>query len=388
MTKEEIMTLSQEGLELRATQLAEKAATAEAADLDALREEVGYLEERKAQLIEERKAAASAIVAGAGEVLAKKEEKKQMPTMEEIRASRAYEEAYANYVKTGDDREVRTLVTSGGGGGSNSVPVPSYLQERIETSWSESRLWSAIRRKVSVKGIMRVPYEDSATGAVIHSEGTERPQEESITFGTVTITPFMIKKYIQITDEVLSLQGREFLDYIYDEIEYRIIRAAEKAVVDAIIDSGEYGRSTVAEITAVTPTSVLEALATLTDGARNPVAIMNKSMFLAFMSLTDLQQRPIFNVIGENGRPAYYINGVPVIITDNIGPATVNGPDRFIVGDLDGLFVNLPNGDAVDVVYDPYSKAPDDLVVITGKLLLGVDVVKKNFFDIVTVAGE
>lgn len=388
MTKEEIKALTEEQVEARAAELAE-AAKADGADLEAIEAETLALEERRAQLIEQRKADAAAVAAGAGEVIEKREEKKRMKTIEEIRSSREYEEAYANYIKTGDKHELRNIVTSVGIGnaGEDAFPVPYYLEQRIETSWNDSRLWSAIRRKTSIKGIVRVPIEMTADPAVVHDENTDRPAEENITFAEVTITPKMIKKWVQITDELLSLSGREFLDYIYDEIEYQIIQAVEKNVLQAILASAQQRPGTLllsatVNAEAISATTILQALATLADGARNPVAIMNKSTFYEFMALEDLQKRPIFNVISENGRPVYSINGVEVIFADANGimDSEIPGTKLIFVGDLDGLVVNLPNGDGVDVVYDPYTKAPDDMVVITGKMLMGAEVVKKNFF--------
>lgn len=391
MTKEEIKALTEFQVEARAAALTE-VAKADNPDLEAIEAETLALEERRAQLIEQRKADAAAVAAGAGEVIEKREEKKRMKTIEEIRASREYEEAYANYIKTGSDREIRTLVTDvQGQGGENKVPVPTYLENKIEASWNESRLWSAVRRKVNVKGIMRVPVEYDATPATVHNEAGARPEEESITFKAVYIQPKMIKKWIQITDEVLSLSGREFLDYIYDEIEYQIVQVAENNIVDCILSSsvalpGETPLSRSVNLEKITPATIFAALSVLADGARRPVAIMSKSMFYDFMNLTDLQQRPIYNIVSENGAPAYYINGVEVIFAD----VNVFGDNQgLIVGDLDGVLVNLPNGDAVDVVYDPYTKAPEDLVTITGKMLMGAEVVKKDYFAVVTfTAGD
>lgn len=387
MTKEEIKALTEEQVEARAAELAE-AAKADGADLEAIEAETLALEERRAQLIEQRKADAAAVAAGAGEVIEKREEKKRMKTIEEIRASREYEEAYANYIKTGKDREVRTLLTDATGeGGQNRVPIPTYLESKIETSWTESRLWSAIRRKVSVKGIMRVRIEEYADPAVVHTENTERPAQEKITFSTAVITPKNVKKWIEITDEVLGLSGREFLDYIYDEIEYKIVHGAESEVWTTIwescVNSGAINDYMAP--TELKPSVIFEALGRLADAARNPVALMSKATFYSFMALTDLQGRPIYNVVTENGKPSYYINGVEVIFVDAATTADDANYKHIIVGDLDGVLVNLPNGDAVDVVYDPYTKAPDDVVVITGKLMVGAAAVRPWHFCAIQV---
>ena len=75
---------------------------------------------------------------------------------------------------------------------------------------------------------------NGATGASVHEEGAAAPNEEQLVLGTVSVEPVMLKKWITVTDEVLALKGQEFLDYVYDEIEFRILQLADAQVVAAI----------------------------------------------------------------------------------------------------------------------------------------------------------
>ena len=94
----------------RRTAIVEECNSASGEALDALEAELdainAELENRKADE-KRRQAIRDTVAAGAGVVVAEiKEERKDTPmTMEEIRSSKAYMDAYANYIKTGKDDE-------------------------------------------------------------------------------------------------------------------------------------------------------------------------------------------------------------------------------------------------------------------------------------------
>ena len=113
MTRDEIMVLDIEQIEERSAELVaeiDKAETHEA--MDSINDEIAALEERKAQIkleIEQRKKDIEAVVKGQGDVIEKVEERTEK-TME-IRNSKEYIDAYAEYIKTGNDMECRKLTT-------------------------------------------------------------------------------------------------------------------------------------------------------------------------------------------------------------------------------------------------------------------------------------
>lgn len=166
------------------------------ADLDALEAEARAINEE----IENRRAAEnkrneirSAVANGDGEVVAEiKEERKNEMTNNEIRSSKEYIDAFANYIKTGKDNECRALLTEMVSG---QVPVPTIIEGRVRTAWQRNGLMELVR-KTYIPGILKVGFEKSATGAVVHTEGTSAPSEETLTFGVVTMTPESIKKWI------------------------------------------------------------------------------------------------------------------------------------------------------------------------------------------------
>lgn len=165
------------------------------ADLDALETEIRSLEEQKAALIEERKKAAEEVVKGAGKPIEKKE---IVMNEKEIRNSAEYIEAYANYIKTGDDTECRSLLTTNVSGG--KVAVPDLVMERVRTAWDREGIMRRVK-KAYIKGNLKVGFELSSTGAGIHTEGATSGSgfvaEETLVLGTVSIVPQSIKKWIE-----------------------------------------------------------------------------------------------------------------------------------------------------------------------------------------------
>lgn len=375
MPNYETMTIDE--IEARAAEI-EGLMAAEDADLDALTEEVRALQDRKTQILEERKAAAEAVAAGAGEEINKPEREDKRMTLKELRSSAEYEDAYAEYLKNNDDREVRRLLTENaqegaGEGDSASVPVPFYVEDRIRTAWERNEFTQHIR-KTYVPGVLRVGFELSATGAAIHNEGAAAVPEEQLALGAVALLPMTVKKWISISTEVSELKGRAFLDYIYDEISYRIVKKIADKAIDAAVVLGEQGSDSQVGLpliyAAPSASTVAQAEGYLSDDAQNIFAVMNRRTWAAFKAITTGDGYPLSDPF----------DGATVIFNDSL-PAydAASANDVYmLVGDLDGIQANFPNGEDVKFVFDEYSLAEQDLVKIVGRLLVGIGVTTPN----------
>lgn len=381
---EKIKEFSMEQIETRLSEIKTEIDSADNEKLDELNAEIEALETRKGEIaMENRKADMKAVAEGAGKVVAAAPAKEER-TLESVKGSPEYLEAFANYIKTGSDKECRALLTDLGGG---SVPTPTVIDNFINTAWERANLISRVRT-TNIKGTAKYPFEYSATGASTHTEGEAAPNEEQLVLGTVSVEPIMLKKWITVTDEVLALKGQEFLDYVYDEIEFRILQLADAQVVAAIKAAPAAATTTKAGVRQVSVaafdfSTIFAAQAELVAAASNPVAIMSKQVYFnTFMALKDLSDRPIYNVVSENGRPSYYINGVEVIFDNTLGD------DEIIVGDLNGIIMNLPDGRGVSFVTDPYSLAEADKVKIVGKMYAGIEVVRDGYFAYVKAGAS
>ena len=382
---EEIKNYTMEQIETRKAEINTEIDNADAEKLEQLNAELDAIETRKGEIeMENRKSAMKAVAQGAGQVVAAMPEKEDR-TLESVRSSEAYLDAFAEYIKTGEDKECRALLTDLVSDG--SVPIPTIIDNFIATAWERANLVSRVR-KTNIKGTAKYPFEYSATGAAVHTEGTGAPNEETLVLGTVSVEPAMLKKWITVSDEVLALKGQAFLDYIFDEIEFRILELADQLIVAAIKAAPASATTTKAGVRQLSVssfdfTTIFAAQAELVAAASNPVAIMSKKVYFnTFMALKDLSNRPIYNVVSENGRPTYYINGIEVIFDNTLDD------DEIIVGDLSGVIMNLPDGQGVSFVTDPYSLAERDLVKIVGKMYAGIGVVRDGFFTYVQAGAS
>ena len=195
MTHDEIMALGFEELETRAAEIATETAEANMEELEVLNKELDMIAERQNALkaeAENRKKAAEAVANGAGKEVEVRKDVKTM-TNKEIRNSKEYIEAFAKYVKTGKDVECRKLLTENVADG--TIPVPEFVENRVREAWENDKIFSRISKSY-VRGNLKVGFEISSTGAVVHTEGDDAPDEEDLVIGTVTMIPANIKKWI------------------------------------------------------------------------------------------------------------------------------------------------------------------------------------------------
>ena len=351
--------MSVEQLEARMTEIKSEIEV-DGADLGALEEEVrgikAELEERakvEAQKVELRKAVAE----GKGTVIAKVEETKTM-TNEEIRASKEYVDAYARYLINEDDKECRALLTTQASG---SVPVPVLVEDIIKTAWEKNDILSRVK-KTNFKGNLKVPFELSADGAYVHTEGTAAPTEESVTFGIVEMIPRNIKKWIRISDEAIAMGGETLVRYIYDELTYQILKKLTALVVTDIAGlatSADADEVSAAKITAAPGlTTVAQAFANLSDEANDVVIVMNK---LTYVEFKNAYAAGNFAVDPFEGLPVLFTSALPAY-------ATASATDVYaFVGDLRGAQLNYPEGEGIVIKYDDTTEAEADLVKIVGR---------------------
>ena len=335
---------------------------AEGADLNALETETksinAELEARKAeeaQKVETR----AAVTEGAGEVIAEfKEEKREMKTNEEIRASKEYIDAFAKYLINEDDRECTALLTVDASG---SVPVPTIVDEIIRTAWEKDDILSRVK-KTYIRGNLKVAFELSADGAYVHNEGTTAPTEESLALGIVTMIPKNIKKWIHVSDEAIAMGGEYLVRYIYDELTYQIVKKLAALVVADVKGATQVAdadEASVAKITAAPAlTTIATAFANLSDEAANPVIVMNKLTYANFVAA---QAAGNFAFDPFMGLPVLFSSAL-----DAYDSASANAVYAF-VGDLNGVQVNYPEGDGIVIKYDDVTEAEKDMVKIVGR---------------------
>lgn len=350
------------------------------ADLDKLGEEARAIKEE----MEKRKADAAkreeirkAVAGAAGVETRKPADNAPVNTVEEVRKSKKYIDAFAKYIRTGDPSECRALLTTNSNVEANpgQLPVPTIIEERIRTAWERSGLLDMVRRTY-VRGNLNVGFELSATGAAVHAEGTAAPAEEVLTLGVVSLVPQSIKKWIRISDEAYDMGGEEFLNYIYDEITHRIIVEAKRLLITAIVNAPAASTAQAVGVPSVTGAPTLDivarAVALLSDEAENIAVVMNRQThadFIAAIAANGFMFDPF------DGYSVHYDNTLPAYT------AAAANAVWLIVGDFSGAQFNFPNGEEVKLKFDDLSEAEADLVKIVGRMFVAIGITAPGHFS-------
>lgn len=385
----EIKDMTIEEVEVRTSEIQVEVDSADETRLAELKTELDALEERKAELkkiASEAKETREMVAEGSVDVEETKtviKEDKVM-TNSEVVKSREYRDAFANYIRTGDDKECRALLTENVSG---DVPVASIVYDIVKNAWEKEGIVARVR-KIYIKGNLRVGFEISADGAFIHTEGetVSSSAAENLVLGTVNIVASNIKKFIYISDEVID--STEFLTYVYDELTYQIAKKLADTVIAKIIACGTVSTNTpsvnvavpVVEADSIALNTIANAIAALSDQASDPVIIMNKATFANFKAV---------QAAGNYGYDPF--EGLPVLFNSTIPAftAATTGVTYAIVGDLgEGAIANFPNGEDIKIKLDDLSLAESDMVKVVGRQYVGVEVVGPKSFVKIAKASE
>lgn len=368
-------------LEARKAELAGYAEDAEKSleELNAAAEELRSINaeiEARRSAEAERRAAAAEIVKGAGEIKdeAPAPEQRKGKDMEiEIRNSKEYIDAYAEYIKTGRPEECRSLLSENATGG--TVAVPELVYDIVKTAWERNEIVSRVA-KSEIKGNLKVNFEISSSAAAIHAEGSEAVEEEALVLGIVTMIPQNIKKWIGVSDEALDLRGEAFLRYVYEELTYRIFKAAADALVSAIVASPATSSATAPAVATGTASDALAAVMTgraliSEDADESAVVILNRTTWGAIEAA---------RLAGNYAFDPYY--GLPVIFNSSVPANTV------IVGSLErGALMNFPAGYDVKLNFDDKTLATADINRIIARMYVAIAVIAPNAFAKVTIGA-
>ena len=350
---------------------------AEGADLEALKNEMEELRQNAEELKkaadkaqETRNAIASGAAGISVNVLQTVQAETSAKTVDEIRSSKAYIDAYAQYVKDcirgkDDDRELRALLTTNAARG-GQVPVPTMVDDIVRHAWENEKILARVK-KTGFTGNVKVAFERSADPAYVHAEGATAHTEEALTLGIVEIKPANIKKWITVSDEMMETTGEGFLRYVYEELAYQVMKKLSYDVVADIVDCAYTShQATAVGIPKVNMnpglSTIVTAVANLSDEAQNICILMHPMTKVAF-----------HEAYAAGNFAVDPFQGLPVITTEAItaySSADANAT-YAVVGDLSAEQVNFPAGEGLKMVTDPYSLAERDLVKLVGRVYAG-----------------
>lgn len=343
-------------------------------------EEAKKEEERQAQEEVEKRAADAALLShnpGLATIIEEKRGEIKMNDAVEIRNSKEYINAFAEYIKTGDDTEVRSLLTTNGGG---TVAVPQIVLDEVKTAWERNSILNLITNKFEAEGNIAQQFEISGDDATIHIEGSGAVSEEALSLGIATLVPDEIIKWIDFSKSVYAMRGETFLRYIYREISHKIMKALVKKLIQQIIALPSSANSTTPSAAKIKKAAavgtVAEAYANLCDDADNPVVVINK--------LTHATMKAAAYANGYSVDP---FEGLDVRYNDTL-PAYDTASENdvwMIVGDFGyGCVANFPKGQVPDVTLDMLTKKKQGMIEACGDLVGGAIPCACKAFTLVT----
>ena len=350
----------------------------EGADLNALKNEMDELRKNADEIREAAKQAEEtrkAIASGAAGIVigGKHEAEVKEKTLDEIRSSKEYVDAFARYLMSEDDRECRALLSTNAASG-GQVPVPTLVDPIIKTAWENDQILSRVN-KTGFKGNLKSAFERAADPAYEHGEGTTAITEEDLTLGVVELKPKNIKKFVRVSDEVIATGGEALVSYVYKELAHQVMLKLSKLCVADISGASTSHSSSAVGIPKIagapSTTIVRTALANLSDEAMNPVIIMNR---LSDASFAEAKQAGNFDTDEFCKLPVLYTSALPAYSTADTNAVWM------IVGDLSGEHVNYPEGEGIITKWDDLSEAEADMVKVHGRQYAAHGVDKPGMF--------
>lgn len=329
----------------------------EDADIEKLNAEVDELITRKKEITEKANAEKElrAKVTSMNVAPIAKIEERKTNTMDIEKRELIYD-ALAETIKGHATPEQRALLTENVSG---TVTISKVVDDYVWTNWEKSGILAGITKRY-VPGNYAVNYEATASGAVKHTEGTDAPAEETLTLGVINFIANYYKKWLDVSDSVMALRGRAFLDYLHDEFDAKLANALEDATVAEI----EASALTVSVTHAIDKGAIIAGLAQLSEEARNPVVILSRANW-ATIKADALSAGFAFDPF----------EGMTVLFNSSAA--------GILIGDLGGVVANFPEGEDFKFIVDELSQANKDMVRITGKILADIHLVRPAGFVLV-----
>ena len=353
--------------------------TEDKSKLEKLSKEVDDLlaEERNLKGVEERKAITKKLEENSIVANDIDAEMRMVSANVEVRNTSKYIDAYAEYLKTKDDTEVRSLLTDNATGG--TVAVPTFVSDIVKTSREKSSL-ASLATYSEIKGNFEQQFEYAGSDATDHTEGAADNEGGNISLGIVKLIPGYVNKMISISKEVMSLRGTAFLNYIYDAITHKIFLKLDDKIVAKVLalPATPTSESPSANAITVDPSSkaVVDAVCNLSDEANKPVLIMNK---LTYSYFKDVERKSNYNFDIFEGYDVKYSSKLPAYEKATAGAV------YMIAGDIsNGVQLNFPNGiDNIEFIFDTLTPKKKSLVEISGDSYVAADVVADKAFCLV-----
>lgn len=294
-------------------------------------------------------------------------------------STKEYRHAWVKAITGRGDAELNAIKEARGLSTASATLVPTYIADKIATAWEKNVILNEVSITYSTAKLS-FPVETANSGAVWHAENGEAVEEEQITLVDKLLQPMNAKKFISITDELISGTDESIMDYIAEEVTYFILKLISNSIVAGTLTAGKgiegIVNSSLADPVnagALDGTTFYKGLAPLVD-VDAPVVLMNPTDFYGkVMGLLDTTGRPIYSVLGAER----FVAGCRVILSNAVPT------NKAIVGDLSAYRLEMEAREP-KIIFDPYTSAREDKVNVVGKLMTAGALVKPHKLAVVT----
>jgi len=313
---------------------------------------------------------------------------------DDVIASRSYAHAWAGYIRTGDDAEVRQLISTTENA-TSGILVPKLLMDRIEDAIHKGGRILSLCTIDEIKGLTSHPVVASKSNPNWHEEtGADEKEEKEIKFTSVDINPEFVAEVLAITKKFEALSIEAFWAWLLAELP----DAIKRKIDGEILIGPQSGTSGIRGILTNTNTAfvgrieapvmdfniVNNAVGHLGDGTEeNITVVMNRlTFFNNIQGLRGADGHPIYTSSADNDKVKFYINGFQVVFNSTLPPfdqATVD-QDFMVVGDFKGFFLNFPDGKTPRVIRDEISRKKENIVEYLPEVLVGGNITRLHNF--------
>jgi len=318
-------------------------------------------------------------------------------TSEALYASKRYELAWAGYIKTGNDAEVRQLIstvdTSAG-----EIVTPTTLVDRIESKLRTGGRLVRLCRLEQIKGLTEHPVAVSASDPDWHEEaGSTQKVEKQITLTSVQIDPQFVAETLATTKKFEADSIEAFWGWLMAELPDALLRKIDREILHgaAAGTNGIRGILTntntlfVVEVTGVLLDFNIANLAVgmLDDGTEdNTTIVMNRlTFFNNIRGLKGADGHPIWTSSGNEERPQFYLGGFPVTFNSSLKAYDdADEGDVFMVaGDFNAMLLNFPQGMSPTLVRDALTRKKDNIVEYLSEIYVGGNITRPGSFAVI-----
>jgi HK97 family phage major capsid protein len=322
-------------------------------------------------------------------------------TSDDVYSSRSYALAWTKYVRTGDDAEVRQLISTVDSS-AGEIVTPKILVNRIEEVMRTGGRILNLCRLEQFEGMTEHPVSVESSDPDWHKETGGAPKgDKSLKMVSVKIDPEFIADVLPITKKFEALSLSAFWEWLKAELPDALKRRIDTAILLGVQDGTEGIRGIITNVDPIFVKQVdggiidfnvvNEAVGELADGVvDNITVVMNrKTFFKNIRGLKGADGHPIWTSSADEEKAKFFLSGFPVTFSSKLPAfdvATDNAP-YMIVGDFKAMLLNFPKGMTPRVTRDELTRKKDNIVEYLPEILVGGNITRPGSFVVVRKSG-